>query len=95
VKIPAPLENIDFDRAIASQVEGSKANAALLARVQALREARARRDLLLEQKARLHASCSEMERFATRTKQQVAEARRAAHGVTPQGKHSNGKTSMR
>jgi hypothetical protein len=66
-------------------VEGSKGNAALLARVQALREARAQRDLVTEQKARLLASCAELERFVARSKQQVTEARRAAHGVTPQG----------
>ncbi|CAB3388981.1 Hypothetical predicted protein [Cloeon dipterum] len=68
-----------------TRVEGSKANAALLARVKALRESRAKRDMLLEQKARLQTTCVEMERFVARTKQQVAEARRAAHGVTPQG----------
>ncbi|XP_059482691.1 intraflagellar transport protein 81 homolog [Neocloeon triangulifer] len=68
-----------------TRVEGSKANAALLARVKALREARAKRDMLLEQKARLQTTCAELERFVARTKQQVTEARRAAHGVTPQG----------
>lgn len=70
------------------QVDGSKSAAALLSRVHALREARGKRDMLIEQKSHLNSNCAELERFVTRTKQQVTEARRAAHGVTPQGRRS-------
>jgi hypothetical protein len=66
-------------------VDGSKSATLLLARVQVLREARTKRDTLIEQRTRLEANCAELERFITRTKQQVTEARRAAQGVTPKG----------
>ncbi|KAF4519743.1 hypothetical protein B566_EDAN014236 [Ephemera danica] len=69
-----------------SRVDGSKSASALLSKVQALRSVRSKQETLIEQRSHLEASCGELERFVTRSKQQVTEARRAAQGVTPQGR---------